>query len=60
MNISVHLKHYSNNDFSFYSLSLRHSAISEVDNQSDMSYYVSMAPDSLEVPLTEDMKDVIY
>jgi hypothetical protein len=45
---------------SFYSLSLRHSAISEVDSQSDMSYYISMAPDSLEVPVTKDMKDVIY
>ncbi|KAJ4445612.1 hypothetical protein ANN_12294, partial [Periplaneta americana] len=32
------------------SLSLRHSVISEVDDQqSDSSYYVSMAPDSLEV-----------
>ncbi|PSN32748.1 hypothetical protein C0J52_19691 [Blattella germanica] len=29
--------------------SLRHSVISEVDDQSEASYYVSMAPDSLEV-----------
>jgi hypothetical protein len=56
MNIAVSLNHYSNGDFCFYSLSLRHSLMSEVDSQSDMSYYVSMAPDSLEVPLTKDVE----
>ncbi|XP_021915035.1 uncharacterized protein LOC110827578 isoform X2 [Zootermopsis nevadensis] len=38
------------------SLSLRHSVISEVDDQSDMSYYISMAPDSLEVPLNKNVE----
>lgn len=40
------------------SLSLRHSVISEVDDQSDTSYYVSMAPDSLEVPQVKDVEGV--
>jgi hypothetical protein len=53
--VCVSFKHY-NNDYIFCSLSLRHSVISEVDDQSDMSYYVSMAPDSLEVPLNKDME----
>ena len=34
----------------FYSLSLRDRVI-EDDEHSDVSYYLSMAPDSLEVPL---------
>jgi len=34
-----------------YSLSLRDHVISEDDEHSDISFYVSMAPDSLEVPL---------
>jgi len=33
------------------SLSLRDRVISEDDEHSDISFYVSMAPDSLEVPL---------